>query len=50
VLLTAANKQPTRDFRQIDLMHHNDERAPIDIVRSLAAGDFDIDASELFLQ
>jgi HD-GYP domain-containing protein (c-di-GMP phosphodiesterase class II) len=50
VLLTAANKQPTRDFRQIDLMHYNDERAPIDIVRSLAAGDFDIDAGELFLQ
>ncbi|WP_158882350.1 HD-GYP domain-containing protein [Rhodanobacter sp. L36] len=50
VILTAANKQPTQDFRQVDLLHHNDERAPIDIVRSLAAGDFNIDASALFLQ
>ncbi|MEP6899214.1 MAG: HD-GYP domain-containing protein, partial [Rhodanobacter sp.] len=50
VILTAANKQPTQDFRQVDLMHHNDDRKPIDIVRSLATGDFDIDASALFLQ
>jgi HD-GYP domain-containing protein (c-di-GMP phosphodiesterase class II) len=50
VILTSSNKQPARDFRQVDLLHHNDERQPIDIVRSLAAGDFGVDANELFLQ
>jgi hypothetical protein len=50
VILTAPDKQPTQDFRQLDLMRLNNDRAPIDIVRSLAAGDFNIDASALFLQ
>jgi HD-GYP domain-containing protein (c-di-GMP phosphodiesterase class II) len=50
VLLTNANKQPTKDFRHLDLMHQNDERAPIDILRNLPAGEFGVDASELFLQ
>lgn len=49
VLLTNAGKQPTRDFRQLDLMHQNDEREPIDILRNLASGEFGVDASDLFL-
>ncbi|MHB1056374.1 MAG: HD-GYP domain-containing protein [Rhodanobacter sp.] len=51
VILTAPNKQPLVDFRQVDLMmHQSDDSTAIDIVRSLLVGEYGIDASELFLQ
>lgn len=50
VILTRPNKQPLADFRQLDLMMPGDRNdRPIDIVRSLAVGDYDIDAADLFL-
>ena len=51
VVLTTPDKQPLTDFRPADLMMHRagDDTA-IDITRSLAAGDYGIDAAGLFLQ
>jgi putative nucleotidyltransferase with HDIG domain len=63
VILTDRDKQPVDDFRQLDLMNQGEvARSPkdkgrisstvtrvIDIVRSLAAGDYGINAAELFL-
>ena len=47
-ILSAPNKQPLDDFRPVDLMSLGDKDA-VDIVRSLAAGDYAIDASRFFL-
>lgn len=48
-ILSTPNKQPLTDFRAVDLMAPGDGRA-VDIVRSLAAGDYGIDAASIFLQ
>ncbi|MEP7185181.1 MAG: HD-GYP domain-containing protein [Rhodanobacter sp.] len=48
-ILTTPNKQPLSDFRTVDLMKLGDKDA-VDILRSLAAGDYNIDTAELFLQ
>lgn len=51
VILSKPNKQPLADFRQLDLMMHQaDDASAIDIKRSLAVGDYGIDATDLFLQ
>lgn len=47
-ILSTPGKQPLSDFRQVDLMALGD-KDPIDIVRSLAVGDYGVDAAELFL-
>jgi len=47
-ILSAPNKQPLNDFRPVDLMKLGDKDG-VDIVRSLAAGDYGIDASRFFL-
>ncbi len=61
VILTDRDKQPVDDFRQLDLMTQGEAAKPakvnstgpivrtIDIVRSLASGDYGINAAELFL-
>lgn len=63
VILTDADKQPVNDFRQLDLMNQDEPvksskdkknvartvTRMIDIVRSLASGDYGINAAELFL-
>ncbi|MDQ6647249.1 MAG: HD-GYP domain-containing protein [Pseudomonadota bacterium] len=48
-ILSTPNKQPLSDFRPVDLMKPGDKDA-VDIVRSLATGDYNIDAATLFLQ
>lgn len=48
-ILSTPSKQPLTDFRPVDLMSLGDKDA-IDIVRSLATGDYGIDAEALFLQ
>ena len=48
-ILSAPNKQPLDDFRPVDLMKLGNKDA-VDIVRSLAVGDYGIDASRFFLQ
>ena len=48
-ILSTSNKQPLNDFRPVDLMHLGDKDA-VDIARSLAPGDYGIDASRFFLQ
>ncbi|MFA6230490.1 MAG: HD-GYP domain-containing protein [Rhodanobacter sp.] len=48
-ILSTPGKQPLTDFRPLDLMSMGDQDA-VDIVRSLAPGDYSIDASTLFLQ
>ncbi|HEY8587221.1 MAG TPA: HD-GYP domain-containing protein [Rhodanobacter sp.] len=51
VVLTAPNKQPLEDFHQVDLMMQEASGGrTVDIARSLAAGDYGIDAAELFLK
>ncbi|MEO6800895.1 MAG: HD domain-containing phosphohydrolase [Rhodanobacter sp.] len=47
-ILSAPNKQPLNDFRAVDLMKLGDKDG-VDILRSLAAGDYGIDASRFFL-
>ncbi|WP_239308920.1 HD-GYP domain-containing protein [Rhodanobacter sp. FDAARGOS 1247] len=49
VVLTRPNKQPLEDFHQVDLMQQGHDAA-VDIVRSLVAGDYGIDAAGLFLK
>ncbi len=48
-ILSAPNKQPLNDFRPVDLMHLGDKDA-VDIVRSLAVGEYGVDATRFFLQ
>jgi hypothetical protein len=47
-ILSEPNKQPLDDFRAVDLMQLDDDEG-VDIVRSLAVGDYGIDASRFFL-
>ena len=47
-ILSEPNKQPLDDFRPVDLMQLGDDEG-VDIVRSLAVGDYGIDASRFFL-
>ena len=47
-ILSAPNKQPLDDFRPVDLMKLGDKDG-VDIARSLAIGDYGIDASRFFL-
>ena len=47
-ILSTPGKQPLSDFRPVDLMSLGDHDA-VDILRGLAAGDYGIDASALFL-
>ncbi|MEO8810852.1 MAG: HD-GYP domain-containing protein [Rhodanobacter sp.] len=47
-ILSAPDKQPLNDFRPVDLMALGD-KDEVDIVRSLADGDYSIDASRFFL-
>ena len=47
-ILSAPNKQPLDDFRPVDLMKLGDKDG-VDIMRSLAVGDYGIDASRFFL-
>lgn len=48
-ILSTPTKQPLHDFRPVDLMKLGDKDA-VDIVRSLAVGEYGIDAASLFLQ
>jgi HD-GYP domain-containing protein (c-di-GMP phosphodiesterase class II) len=48
-ILSTPTKRPLSDFLPVDLMKLGDKDA-VDIVRSLAVGDYGIDASALFLQ
>ena len=48
-ILSTPTKQPLRDFRTVDLMKLGDKDG-VDIVRSLAVGEYGIDAAMLFLQ
>lgn len=48
-ILSTPNKEPLSDFLPVDLMRLGDKDA-VDIVRSLAVGDYGIDAAALFLQ
>lgn len=50
VILSTPTKQPVNDFRQLDLLHESRDGPAIDIVRSLAAGAYGLDAVDLFLQ
>lgn len=50
VILSTPTKQPLNDFRQLDLMTQVKGRTAVDIVRSLAASDYGINAADLFLQ
>lgn len=47
-ILSAPNKQPLDDFRPVDLMKLGDKDG-VDILRSVAVGDYGIDASRFFL-
>lgn len=49
-ILSTPSKQPTTDFRQLDLMGLGHGAGTVEIVRSLAVGDYGIDAAALFLQ
>lgn len=49
VVVSTPEKEPTDDFRVVDLLGLNTGQQEIDIVRSLAEGDFPFDASDLFL-
>lgn len=49
VVLTRPDKQPLGEFHQLDLMAPRKGNA-VDIVRSLVAGDYGIDAARLFLK
>ena len=49
VVLTTPDKQPLGEFKWLDLMDQIPGKPSIDIVRSLAAGSYGIDAAELFL-
>ena len=46
-ILSTPTKQPLTDFRPVDLMTQGG-KASVDIVRSLAVGDYGIDAEQLF--
>jgi HD-GYP domain-containing protein (c-di-GMP phosphodiesterase class II) len=48
-ILSTPGKQPLTDFPTLDLMSLGDKDA-VNIVRGLAVGDYDIDATRLFLQ
>lgn len=48
-ILSTPTKQPLNDFRPVDLMKLGD-KDNVDIVRSLAVGEYGIDAATLFLQ
>ena len=49
VVISTPDKQPADDFRVIDLLGLDGLQQEITIVRSLAEGDFEFDASNLFL-
>ena len=48
VVLSTPDKQPSTEFRVLDLMEQPEGPA-VEIVRSLAAGDYGLDTAELFL-
>jgi cyclic di-GMP phosphodiesterase len=50
LVLSNPNKQPLTDFRAIDLMNPNAASVGTEIARSLAKGEYGIDAAEYFLQ
>lgn len=50
LVLSTRSKQPLTDFHVLDLMDQNDTKHSIEIVRSLALGQYGIDAAEHFLQ
>ncbi|TAL86945.1 MAG: HD-GYP domain-containing protein [Rhodanobacter sp.] len=50
VILSTPGKQALEEFRTVDLMDQVRGKPTIHIVRSLGAGDYDIDAREFFLQ
>lgn len=50
LVVSAHNKQPLTDFHSVDLLHQANDSDAIEIVRSLAIGEYGIDAVELFLQ
>lgn len=50
VIVTDPDKQPLDEYRVVDLMDPGQDKAPVEIVRSLAAGDHAIDARGLFLK
>jgi HD-GYP domain-containing protein (c-di-GMP phosphodiesterase class II) len=49
VVVTDPDKRPLAEYRVVDLMDPGENEAPVDIVRSLAAGDHAIDTRGLFL-
>lgn len=49
MLLSTPNKQPTHEFRVLDLMEQTTGRPVVEIARSLPAGDYGLDNVELFI-
>jgi len=49
LVLSTPDKQPLADFRAIDLLHQDLGKGSTDIVRSLAVGEYSMDAANLFL-
>ncbi len=50
VILSDPHKQPLDEYRVVELMDWFCDGAPVDIVRSLATGDYQFDTTELFLK
>ena len=50
LVLSTPNKQPLADFRVVDLLAQGRDANATEIVRSLAVGEYGIDAAEHFLQ
>lgn len=50
LLLTTGGKQPLSDFQPLDLLHQSNDDSAIEIVRSVAAGEYDIDTAGFFPQ
>ena len=49
-VISQPDKQPTTRFRELDLLAQPADKPAVEIVRSLAVGDYAIDAAGLFLQ
>jgi len=50
LVLSTPNKQPLADFRVVDLLAQGRDANATEVVRSLAVGEYGIDAAEHFLQ
>jgi HD-GYP domain-containing protein (c-di-GMP phosphodiesterase class II) len=50
LLLTTPDKRPLSDFQPLDLLHQANDRNAVEIVRSVAAGEYGIDTAGLLPQ